>query len=588
MGLTLLQDNAFEFHPGINIPEQIGRMVRGIAYNCLLYIIREKFKKVNTSNGATIREKCYFFKGRTGSGKSTYLPSHLFTDLNVSIWVIEPKVVLAQSIPVDIVGYDRRLKIGKNIGYKTGQGTCEPENDIGLTFMTTEIFRQQLVSGKKLPSIVIIDEVHQMDSPLMFCLHSLKEKLPEIEKTLFIFQSATIDLPLMTSYFLGKEIYDYDVVGYVKGSQNFPCEEIWIDDSKSKNFITKPIELVKFLMEEVLPRSINSKSTVEYEHRRIPARDILLFVCGKKTILNIRKSFENYRSNIPFHFMDIDESSYKKVPEWRNRNKNKLRLLIVPYISGLSCFAHELLKTNIDPNPEAQLNEIKLFISTPVLEAGKTIDTLYQVIDNGLKNDARYNPLTYDNEPIFELIKRVPADKSGIEQRVGRVGRKAPGIVIRLYSKETYEKIPDRNVSDNINTVVYTDKLFAEHFENNEVIDLMAQNQLIESNSIDTMIRTSQDLINIGMMTTFGEYLDKTIVDDLSQMDLQINELRFIQDCSLSVAALYSRLNRNNFSKCMMPLFDIVKNKNPMTKKDTRESILEIRKKFYSTIVFDF
>lgn len=588
MGLTLLQDNAFEFHPGISVPEQIKRMARGIAYNCLLNIIREKFSKVKTGNKTKIRDKCYFFKGRTGSGKSTYFPSHLFTDLNVSIWVVEPKVVLAQSIPGDIVGYDRRLKIGKNIGYKTGQGTCEPEYDTGLTFMTTEIFRQQLVAGKKLPSIVIIDEVHQMDSPLMFCLHSLKEKLPEIEKTLFIFQSATIDLPLMTSYFLGDEIYDYDVVGYVKGSQNFPCEEIWLDDSKSKKFITEPIEMIKFLMEEVLPRSIESKSTVEYEKRIIPARDILMFVCGKKTILTIQKNFENYRSNIPFHFMDIDESSYKKVPEWRNRNKNKLRLLIVPYISGLSCFAHELLKTNVDPNPEAQINEIKLYISTPVLEAGKTIDTLYQVIDNGLKNEARYNPLTYKNEPVYELIKKVPADKSSIEQRIGRVGRKAPGIVIRLYSKETYKKIPDRTVSDNINTVVYTDKLFAETFEFDDEIDLMERNQLIESNSIDTMIKTGQDLVNIGMMTTFGGYLDKTLVDDMSQIDLQINELRFIQDCPLSIAALYSRLNRNNFSKCMMPMFDINRNKNPMTKKDTRESILEIRKKFYSTVVFDF
>lgn len=588
MGLTLLQDNAFEFHPGINVPDQIKRMARGIAYNCLLNIIREKYKTVRSKKDAKVRDKCYFFKGRTGSGKSTYFPSHLFTDLNTSIWVIEPKVVLAQSIPVDIVSYDKRLQIGKNIGYKTGQGTCPPENDIGLTFMTTEIFRQQLVSGKKLPSIVIIDEVHQMDSPLMFCLHSLREKIPEIENTLFIFQSATIDLPLMTEYFLGKEIYDYDVVGYVKGSQNFPCEEIWLDDSKTKKFITEPIKLVEFLMEEVLPRSINSKSTVEYQKRRIPVRDILMFVCGKKTILNIRKSFDGYRSNIPFHFMDIDESSYKKVPEWRERNKNKLRVLVIPYISGLSCFAHELLKTNIDPNPEAQLNEIKIFISTPVLEAGKTIDTLYQVIDNGLKNEARYNPLTYNNEPTYELIKRVPADKSGIEQRVGRVGRKAPGIVIRLYSKETYAKIPDRNVSDNINTVVYSDKLFAETYEPEENIDLFQKNQLIELNSVDSMIRTGQDLINIGMMTTFGDYLDKTLVDELSQQDLQTAELRFIQDCPFSVAALHSRLNRNNFSKCMMPLFDINRNGNPMTKKDTRESILEIRKKFYSTIVFDF
>ena len=233
MGLTFLQENAFEFHPGIKVPDNIKRLTKGTAYVCLLTILKDKLKMIGNPK-CQVKDKCYFLKGRTGSGKSTYFPCKMFLDLRVPIWVLEPAVILAQSIPTDTVKYFKELSLGKNIGYLTGQGKIKPTDENSVTFMTTEIFRQALVNDQKLPKIVIIDEVHKMDKALMFCLQALKDKIESIKDVLFIFQSATIDLPLLLNYFIGKEDYNYDLVGYVAGAKNFPCEEIWIPEKTLK------------------------------------------------------------------------------------------------------------------------------------------------------------------------------------------------------------------------------------------------------------------------------------------------------------------------------------------------------------------
>lgn len=584
MGLTFLQENAFEFHPGINVPDNINRLTKGTAYTCLLTILKSKLKILGTPKCQT-RDKCYFLKGRTGSGKSTYFPCKMFLDLKVSIWVLEPAVILAQSIPTDTVKYFKELTLGKNIGYLTGQGKIKPTANHAVTFMTTEIFRQALVGGQKLPKIVIIDEVHKMDKALMFCLQALKDRIEDIKGVLFIFQSATIDLPLLLNYFIGEEDYNYDLVGYVAGAKNFPCEEIWIPKKTLKSFENNPDNIITYIMEDVLPRSIKCTNTIECNKRNIPARDIMLFVCGKRSMMILRKPLEKYRSKIPIHIMDLDESSFQKVPLWRSQNKNTTRLLVIPYIQTVNTFGKELLQYNVDPDPESQMNEIKLFISTPVLEAGKTIDTLYQVIDTGLRHEVRYNPLLYTDERNQDLLFRVPADKSSIEQRIGRVGRKSPGIIIRMYSKSTYEMIPERTIPDNINNVSFAN-IVVDAIQNDDElneIDLLEDNNMIIPNSVDTILKTQQDLVNIGSITTFGSVIqDRTNL--VNQLTLQSNALRFIQGCSYEEAFFYSRLNRNNFTQLLAPMLDVTKTKHNDSAKEILNAILDTRKYFFETV----
>ncbi len=585
MGITILQDNAYEFHPDIKIPEQLRRLTKGPAYTCLLHILKEKLKSINGGE-VSARDKSFFLKGRTGSGKSTYFPCKLFLDLKSTVWVLEPTVVLAQSIPTDTTKYFKELNLGRNIGYLTGQGRLKPTENRHIMYMTTEIFRQILIGGASLPPVIIFDEVHKMDKALLFCLQALKKRYNDLNNTLFIYQSATIDIPLMLNYIIGKEIYEHDLVGYIKGAQNYPCEEIWVGDDLLNKFTKNPETIVPYIMEYLVPKCIECKNTIIHNGLPIPARDMMMFVCGKKSMLIFKRAFENYRSKLPIHVLDLDESSFKKVPEWRQINKNKTRLLIIPYVQSINTFGKQLLQYNVDPDHESQLNEIKLYITTPVLEAGKTIDTLHLVIDGGLRHEVYFIPLIYKDERNQDLIFRVPADKSSIEQRVGRVGRKSSGVIIRLYSKKTYDMIPERNVPDNINNVSFGD-IVIESLNSRalEFVDLMEGNSMIIPNSVDTILRTQQDLISAGLTTTFGANImeDK---ETTSPILLQTKALQLIQGTSLEYAYFYSRLHRNDFTKLVTPIVDLTKQNHNGGFKDVMDAIVDTRKYFLEEVPF--
>lgn len=50
----------------------------------------------------------------------------------------------------------------------------------------------------------------------------------------------------------------------------------------------------------------------------------------------------------------------------------------------------------------------------------------------------------YDSEKGAETLVVVPCGKSSARQRMGRAGRVSNGECYRIYTKEAYEKMPDR------------------------------------------------------------------------------------------------------------------------------------------------
>ena len=99
MSVTLLQENSFLFDPlaefnKFDISNQIG-------INCVLKCIDKKLEMIDK-----IQHHILFLKGRTGSGKSSCLPSSLFKHLDLNkgekrkivVNVTEPRVILAKSI----------------------------------------------------------------------------------------------------------------------------------------------------------------------------------------------------------------------------------------------------------------------------------------------------------------------------------------------------------------------------------------------------------------------------------------------------------------------------------------------------------
>jgi ATP-dependent helicase HrpB len=82
----------------------------------------------------------------------------------------------------------------------------------------------------------------------------------------------------------------------------------------------------------------------------------------------------------------------------------------------------------------ARYEKRKVVVATNVAETSLTIDGVRLVIDSGLARIARYDSNRGINTLLIEKISQSSAD-----QRAGRAGRTAPGICMRLWSREEHD-----------------------------------------------------------------------------------------------------------------------------------------------------
>ena len=278
MSITLNTKNSFHFHQKAIVPEKK-------CYDPTLYtsieiiktIIREKI------HGYNLYDKIYFLEGRTGSGKSTFLVSELFKNFILnndlqkdSIIVVEPKVILTQSNALNIVKNNNDIELGKDIGYISSRLKVYPKNKKNISIMTTEIFKQKYLNAlskkQKIASIVIIDEVHILDIPMISLLNVIYNSINQENFSilpLFIFASATIDIDMLTKYFSKhinlsvKEVYqNYSMIGYVTGKRNFDVKQYFISEKAVEKMSFE--HMSNWIYNNVIPMAIKSPSKLKY------------------------------------------------------------------------------------------------------------------------------------------------------------------------------------------------------------------------------------------------------------------------------------------------------------------------------------
>ena len=82
-------------------------------------------------------------------------------------------------------------------------------------------------------------------------------------------------------------------------------------------------------------------------------------------------------------------------------------------------------------------------VATNVAETSLTIDGIRCVIDSGLARIPRYDPYRGINTLLIEKISRASAD-----QRAGRAGRTAPGVCLRLWSRDEHGAPPAQELPE--------------------------------------------------------------------------------------------------------------------------------------------
>ncbi|MFC5007276.1 KH domain-containing protein [Dactylosporangium cerinum] len=80
----------------------------------------------------------------------------------------------------------------------------------------------------------------------------------------------------------------------------------------------------------------------------------------------------------------------------------------------------------------------KIVVSTNLAETSLTVEGVRFVVDSGLIAQSDWDP-----ELAQGGIPTIPHSRAGIRQRWGRVGRKSPGWVFPLYSKEQFLELPE-------------------------------------------------------------------------------------------------------------------------------------------------
>ena len=162
---------------------------------------------------------------------------------------------------------------------------------------------------------------------------------------------------------------------------------------------------------------------------------------------------------------------------------------------------------SIDPDPESRLNEVKIILSTSIIEAGKTLSNLGLCIDLGIQTASIYNPLKFNiNEKMYTL-KQVPINLNQMVQRLGRIGRESPGIFVHFYSKTVVDKLLLNDYPDTINNPCLSNLIlsYMKGVEKGKSIDIINENDFLYQTSVDILINSGRDLLNAGYLTKFGE-----------------------------------------------------------------------------------
>ena len=614
---TLAEKGKFSFNEkaGNNVTPQMKTWLdNDTAIDIIIKVLEMKLLNTGKQN------RLYFLRGRTGSGKSTYMIQELYkriimmSDCGTSIFCTQPRVVLTKSNPTELIRYNKEWAFGQNIGVRNGSEKIQTTSKYNIIYCTTQIMGNLLVELMSMTDkdkqikimsqmkIVVIDECHVLDSPMMALLKTVYDVVEKFgnwkECPLFIFSSATIDINNMVKYYfppyrvkmpttegnvvrrssddnVKRIVYpevmeDPLLIGDVQGSPNFPVEELYISSSELKKLNEQEKKLAtreagfellaKYFIDHYLQMLFESKSTITYKDETVKCRDALLFVPLFSAIGFIGDKIEEgiKKFNKPFFKIGKD-CQWSEVEKWRNMNRNKERVIYVGYGRNYAPASEQILSSAVEQDPEARQNEIKIICSTSVIETGKTIATLYLCLNMGIETTSLYNPLTYKPENSLQYLKQVPINKNQCIQRKGRVGRECPGVFVHFYSKNCFDKFRNIDIAETINNSYLSALLLNDlsQFEIGVYRDVFNLNNYYYPTSTDILINSARDLINAGYLTPFGQFV--ALNNSVQHSENWVIYAKYLFYClgwSLWDALLLSSINRKNLPP-MLTLYNI-------------------------------
>ncbi len=330
-------------------------------------------------------------KADTGSGKSTQLPKFLLewfakSQTEFKIGVTEPRRLAAISIADRLREElkDETLVSTKIRFWEQGQ------SDAPIKVMTDGILLQEFRRDRlfRQYSAVVIDEAHERSLNIDILLGIFKTVLQARPEFKLIVASATLDAKLF------EEFYENSCVLEAEG-RTYPVEVEYFFGGGST--MRAALDTSGKGDSGLLDEARDAILDLETRHRD----HLLCFLPTERDIQDLAGELAH----------ELDSASFDILPLYGRMSPDEQRRI----------FKHT--------------GKTRVVLATNIAETSLTIPGIAYVVDTGTARISRYNAQSrIQGLPVEDI------SKASARQRTGRAGRVKPGVCIRLYSPEDFEK----------------------------------------------------------------------------------------------------------------------------------------------------
>lgn len=429
--------------------------------------------------------------GDTGSGKTTQLPKIcLQAGLGVRglIGHTQPRRLAAISV-ANRIEEELGTQGNSGVGFQVRFNDSTTDSSF-LKLMTDGILLAEIQQDRYLNKyeVIIIDEAHERSLNIDFLLGFLKQLLSKRSNLKLIITSATIDVEKFSAHFNDAPIVSVSGRTYPVDTRYAPLIDNasdQADDDLQMNGIMSAVDEI-YKSDKKLGKS---------------SGDILIFFSSEReireTALKLRKQRLNNTEILPLY----------------GRLKHSEQVKI---------FSSHIGK--------------RIVLATNVAETSITVPGINYVIDTGLARISRYS--------LQSKVQRLPIEaisQASANQRMGRCGRVANGICIRLYSEADFvsrAQFTDPEITrTNLASVILRMKfLKLGDIEDFPFLEAPEQKAINEGNKLLVELNA---LTHAGMLTACGRQMATLPVDPrYARMVVIANTMGCLREVLLIVSAL--------------------------------------------------
>lgn len=358
--------------------------------------------------------------GETGSGKTTQLPKiclELGRGQTKMIGHTQPRRLAATSV-ASRIAQELHSEIGDWVGYQI-RFSDRTSHQTAIKLMTDGIL---LAESQRDPLLrqydtIIIDEAHERSLNIDFLLGFLKQLLGRRKDLKVIITSATIDAQRFSDHFAinGLPAPVIDVSGRL-----FPVDIVYQPvQTDALTSVDQAAEGAGAQPGRHGTRHAQKGAATGNAHDE--ERDLI------DAVVDAVEHCEHHGAGDVLVFLPGEREIREAVAGLKKRSGAASRE-ILPLYARLSRAEQERIFS-------PQSNMRRIVLATNVAETSLTVPGIRYVVDSGLARIKRYSWRNKVEQLRIESISQASAN-----QRAGRCGRVGPGVCIRLYSEEDFQK----------------------------------------------------------------------------------------------------------------------------------------------------